>query len=67
MGEKAGDDAPFPLTDVDKWVLSQTDEEFKYHDWDELREIVSKSRYWILLRGLHDADNSLEIPTTSRS
>lgn len=45
MGEKAGDDAPFPLTDVDKWILSQTDEEFKYHDWDELREIISESRH----------------------
>lgn len=39
MGEKV-EDAPFPLTEVDKWVLSQTDEEFKYHDWDELREII---------------------------
>lgn len=66
MGEKAGDDAPFPLTDVDKWVLSQTDEEFKYHDWDELREIISESRYWVLLRGLLDADNFPEIPTISR-
>lgn len=40
MGDPAGQDAPFPLTEVDKWVLSQTDEEFKYHDWDELREIL---------------------------
>jgi hypothetical protein len=35
-------DAPFPLTDVDRWVLSQTDEEFHLHDWDELREIISE-------------------------
>lgn len=33
-------DAPFPLTEVDKWVLSQTDEEFKCHDWDELCVIL---------------------------
>lgn len=33
-------ESPFPLTDVDKWILSQTDEEFKYHDWDELRQII---------------------------
>lgn len=39
MGDKV-EDAPFPLTEVDKWVLSQTDEEFKYHDWEELREII---------------------------
>jgi hypothetical protein len=31
---------PFPLTDVDKWVLSQTDEEFACHTWDELRELI---------------------------
>ncbi|ROW17546.1 hypothetical protein VPNG_00712 [Cytospora leucostoma] len=30
----------FPLTDVDNWVLLQTDEEFKCHDWDELRQII---------------------------
>lgn len=41
MGEKV-EDAPFPLTEVDKWVLSQTDEEFKYHDWEELREIIGE-------------------------
>lgn len=44
MAEKASHkveaEAPFPLTEVDKWVLSQTDEEFKYHDWDELRVII---------------------------
>lgn len=35
-------EAPFPLTDVDKWVLSQTDEEFKYHNWDELKQIIGE-------------------------
>lgn len=45
MGEdskerKAEDDAPFPLTDVDRWVLSQTDEEFHLHDWNELKVII---------------------------
>lgn len=34
------EDAPFPLTDVDKWILSQTDEEFKMHDWDDLKTII---------------------------
>jgi hypothetical protein len=40
MGEVVVEEAPFPLTDVDRWVLSQTDEEFKKHDWDELRVII---------------------------
>lgn len=35
-------EAPFPLTDVDKRVLSQTDEEFKYHNWDELKQIIGE-------------------------
>jgi hypothetical protein len=37
-------ESPFPLTEVDKWVLSQTDEEFHLHDWDELKEIIGKIR-----------------------
>lgn len=57
MVEKAGNDAPFPLTDVDRWVLSQTDEEFKYHNWDELREIIGEFILLVLSSGLiHDAD-----------
>jgi hypothetical protein len=36
-------EAPFPLTEVDKWVLSQTDEEFKKHNWEELRDIIGQS------------------------
>jgi hypothetical protein len=39
---KKEEEAPFPLTDVDRWVLSQTDEEFKYHDWEELQEIIGE-------------------------
>jgi hypothetical protein len=42
MGDNTVEDPPFPLTEVDKWVLSQTDEEFKYHDWDELRDIIGE-------------------------
>lgn len=36
------EEAPFPLTDVDKWVLSQTDEEFKKHDWQDLKQLIGK-------------------------
>ena len=36
------EESPFPLTETDKWVLSQTDEEFKLHSWGELKEIISK-------------------------
>lgn len=44
MADKASsstlEDHAFPLTDEDRWVLSQTDEEYKEHSWDELREII---------------------------
>lgn len=37
---QAVEEHPFPLTDVDRWVLSQTDEEYQKHSWDELKDIV---------------------------
>lgn len=37
-------DPPFPLTDVDRWVLSLTDEEFHYHDWDDMKKIIGTAR-----------------------
>lgn len=35
-------DAPFPLTEVDKWILSQTDEEFKLHSWEDLKSTIGE-------------------------
>ncbi|KAG4442408.1 hypothetical protein IFR05_002110 [Cadophora sp. M221] len=49
-GEIVEEDAPFPLTEVDKWVLSQTDEEFHLHNWDELREIIANNKLETLKR-----------------
>ncbi|KAH6604222.1 hypothetical protein Trco_007668 [Trichoderma cornu-damae] len=43
-------DAPFPLTEVDRWVLSQPDEGYKLHDWDDLRHIVDTNDLSILKR-----------------
>ncbi|KAK0622881.1 hypothetical protein B0T14DRAFT_494452 [Immersiella caudata] len=44
MGENIlPEETPFPLTEVDKWVLSQTDEEYAYHTWDELRSIIQNN------------------------
>lgn len=42
---KLPEEAPFPLTEVDRWVLSQTDEEFHYHDWDDLKNIIGKTEH----------------------
>ncbi len=48
--EKNGEDeSPFPLTEVDKWVLSQTDEEFHLHDWEELKRIIGGDISFLLL------------------
>ncbi|XDG00891.1 hypothetical protein ABKA04_000506 [Annulohypoxylon sp. FPYF3050] len=44
------DDAPFPLTDVDKWVLSLTDEEYPYHDWEEMKQIIGENNLSVLKR-----------------
>jgi hypothetical protein len=50
MGENMQEEAPFPLTDVDRWVLSQTDEEYTYHTWDELCQIIQTNRLSVLKR-----------------
>ncbi|TRX90759.1 hypothetical protein FHL15_008338 [Xylaria flabelliformis] len=44
------EEAPFPLTEVDKWVLSQTDEEFHYHDWEDLKKIIDENNLSVLKR-----------------
>ena len=46
-------DAPFPLTDIDRWVLSQTDEEFHLQTWDELRVIIGKRSVYSVELCLH--------------
>jgi hypothetical protein len=33
---------PFSLTELDKWILAQTDEDFKKHDWENLKEVIGK-------------------------
>ncbi|KAI0434118.1 hypothetical protein F5Y09DRAFT_5683 [Xylaria sp. FL1042] len=43
-------EAPFPLTEVDKWVLSLTDEEFHYHDWEDLKKIIDENNLSVLKR-----------------
>ncbi|KXX73287.1 N-acetylglucosamine-induced protein 1 [Madurella mycetomatis] len=50
MGENAAEEAPFPLTEVDKWVLSQTDDEYAYHSWDDLRSIIQNNELHLLKR-----------------
>ncbi len=42
---KVEEEPPFPLTEVDQWVLSQTDEEFHLHDWEELKNIIGEDIY----------------------
>ncbi|KAI3338965.1 hypothetical protein F4824DRAFT_66184 [Ustulina deusta] len=43
-------EAPFPLTEVDKWVLSLTDDEFHCHDWEELKKIIGENNLSVLKR-----------------
>ncbi|OTB06881.1 hypothetical protein M426DRAFT_100017 [Hypoxylon sp. CI-4A] len=44
------EDAPFPLTDVDKWVLSLTDDEYQYHDWEDMKKIIVENNLSVLKR-----------------
>ncbi|GAW11175.1 hypothetical protein ANO14919_005170 [Xylariales sp. No.14919] len=43
-------EAPFPLTEVDKWVLSLTDDEFYCHDWEDLKKIIGGNNLSVLKR-----------------
>ena len=36
------EEAPFPLTELDKIGLKQKDEDFQLHTWDALKEIIGK-------------------------
>ncbi|KAI0128406.1 hypothetical protein BJ170DRAFT_594258 [Xylariales sp. AK1849] len=49
MGDNPAE-APFPLTEVDKWILSLTDEEFHYHDWEDMCKIIGKNDLSVLKR-----------------
>ncbi|KAI1661792.1 hypothetical protein F4813DRAFT_173144 [Daldinia decipiens] len=44
------EDAPFPLTDVDKWILSLTDEEYQYHGWEDVKKIIEENNLSVLKR-----------------
>ncbi|TGO07413.1 hypothetical protein BTUL_0279g00090 [Botrytis tulipae] len=69
-GEKVGDkseDSPFPLTDTDRWVLSQTDDEFHLHDWDELKEIIATNNLSILKRKPSDLRRYMSWSTTIKA
>ncbi|KAK8113676.1 hypothetical protein PG999_005745 [Apiospora kogelbergensis] len=46
----AAQDAPFPLTEVDKWILSLTDEEYTYHDWEDMETIIGENNLSVLKR-----------------
>ncbi|KAI5459936.1 hypothetical protein BGZ63DRAFT_415377 [Mariannaea sp. PMI_226] len=50
MGEVLPEESPFPLTEVDKWILSQTDEEFRCHDWEDLKNVIENNDLSVLKR-----------------
>ncbi|KAH8690172.1 hypothetical protein BGW36DRAFT_307258 [Talaromyces proteolyticus] len=45
---------PFNLTEVDRQVLALTDDEFVYHDWDELKDIIGRNDLGALRRAPSD-------------
>lgn len=36
-------ESQFPLTELDRKILSQTDEEFEAHDWQDLKKTIGAS------------------------
>lgn len=43
LGAPAPVKPAFNLTELDHWILKQTDETFKKHDWEELKHIIGES------------------------
>ncbi|XXH04789.1 NADH-cytochrome b5 reductase [Hypoxylon texense] len=54
------EDAPFPLTEVDKWVLSLTDEEYQYHDWEDMKKVIRENNLSVLKRKPSDLRRYME-------
>ncbi len=42
LGAPAPVKPAFNLTELDHWILKQTDDTFKKHDWEELRQIIGE-------------------------
>ncbi len=40
VAEMPAEEAPSTLSDANRHALSQEDEHFRHHDWDELRTII---------------------------
>ncbi|KAM5447001.1 hypothetical protein MaudCBS49596_006181 [Microsporum audouinii] len=45
-----GDTAGFDLNESDRQILAQTDEEFVYHNWNELKDIIANNKLELLKR-----------------
>ncbi|KAI1433124.1 hypothetical protein GGR50DRAFT_538842 [Xylaria sp. CBS 124048] len=43
-------ESPFPLTEVDRYVLSLTDDQYRPHDWKELKQIIGDNNLSVLKR-----------------
>ncbi|KAK7970278.1 hypothetical protein PG996_001288 [Apiospora saccharicola] len=50
MGTVPVQDAPFPLTEVDRWILSLTDEQYTYHDWEDMKKVIGENNLSVLKR-----------------
>ncbi|EGS20438.1 uncharacterized protein CTHT_0022680 [Thermochaetoides thermophila DSM 1495] len=50
MGRDANAELPFNLTETDRLVLSQTDEDFEAHDWENLQKLIGANKLELLKR-----------------
>ncbi|KAF3482765.1 uncharacterized protein GIQ15_02089 [Arthroderma uncinatum] len=56
--------AAFNLSESDRRVLAQTDEEFIYHDWEDLKDIIANNKLELLKRKPSDLRRYAEWSTS---
>ncbi|KMU81024.1 hypothetical protein CISG_08873 [Coccidioides immitis RMSCC 3703] len=59
--------APFQLTALDREILSQTDEEYISHDWENLKDIIATNSLHLFKRKPSDLANYITWSTAIKS
>ncbi|EFW17594.1 hypothetical protein D8B26_000281 [Coccidioides posadasii str. Silveira] len=59
--------APFQLTALDREILSQTDEEYNSHDWENLKDIIATNSLHLFKRKPSDLANYISWSTAIKS
>lgn len=63
---KPQEETPFPLTDIDRYNLSITDDQFESHTWENLKEIIANNRLETLRRWPSDLKRYMKWSTKTK-